>query len=134
MPKGTNPFSRLIARLEPRISFYRFADFPACPLAEPLTDAIVKSYLGQQAALLKTPGHSADSVSIVLGRSIALVGDAMVNALGSVFPPFADEPEAVLASWKTLLETNCTVFCPAHGAPLKRKRLLEAYTKYRSLK
>lgn len=132
MPKGTNPFSRLIGWLEPRIPFYRFSRFPACPLAEPLTDAVVKSYLGEQTALLNTPGHSADSVSIVLGHSIALVGDAMVNAMGSVFPPFADEPETVLTSWKTLLETNCEVFCPAHGAPIKKERLLAAYQKQKS--
>jgi glyoxylase-like metal-dependent hydrolase (beta-lactamase superfamily II) len=99
-----------------------------------LTDSIVKFYLGKQAALLKTPGHSADSIAIVLGRSIALVGDAMVNVEGMLYPPFADEPEAVLTSWKTLLETNCEVFCPAHGAPLKRERLLAAYTEYCSLK
>lgn len=132
MPKGTSPFSRLISWLEPRIPFYRFSRFPACPLAEPLTDAVVKSYLGEQAALLNTPGHSADSVSIVLGHSIALVGDAMVNAMGSVFPPFADEPETVLTSWKTLLENNCEVFCPAHGAPIKKERLLAAYQKQKS--
>jgi len=132
MPKGTNPFSRLIGWLEPRIPFYRFSRFPACPLAEPLTDALVKSYLGEQAALLRTPGHSADSVSIVLGRSIALVGDAMVNVAGMLYPPFADEPEAVLTSWKTLLETNCEVFCPAHGSPIKRERLLAVYQKQKS--
>jgi len=132
MPKGTNPFSRLICWLEPRIPFYRFSRFPACPQAQPLTDAVVKSYLGEQAALLNTPGHSANSVSIVLGRSIALVGDAMVNAMGRVFPPFADEPESVLTSWKTLLETNCEVFCPAHGAPIKRERLLAMYRKQKS--
>lgn len=127
MPKGTNPFSRLIGWLEPRMPFYRFTNFPACPLAEPLTDAVVKSYLGEQAALLETPGHSADSVSILLGQQIAFVGDAMVNMMGMLYPPFADEPETVIASWKRLLDSKCTLLCPAHGKPLKREKLMATY-------
>lgn len=129
MPKGTNSFSRVIGWLEPRIPFYRFTDFPAFPLAEPLTDAVVKTYLGEQAALLKTPGHSTDSVSILLGHHVAFVGDAMVNVAGRLYPPFADEPETVIASWKRLLDSNCSLLCPAHGKPLRREKLLVAYQK-----
>ena len=129
VPKGTNPFSRLISWLVPRIPFYHFTNFRACPLAEPLTDAVVKRYLGNEAALLETPGHSADSVSILLGQHVAFVGDAMVNVAGKLYPPFADEPETVIASWKRLLDSNCTLLYPAHGKPLRREKLLIAYQK-----
>jgi glyoxylase-like metal-dependent hydrolase (beta-lactamase superfamily II) len=129
MPKGTNLFGRLICKAEPRIPFYRFTRFQACPHAEPLNTEVVKFYLGESSELLETPGHTDDSVSILTDDGIALVGDAMVNTFGNLYPPFADEEKAVTASWKALLDTRCRLFCPAHGVPLDRETLLSAYEK-----
>lgn len=39
----------------------------------------------------------------------------------SIFPPFADDIQGLLKSWKKLLETNCSVFLPGHGREIKRE-------------
>lgn len=133
MPKGTNSFSRLINRVESKIPFYQFARFQACPQVEPLNSEVVKSYLGKSAELLETPGHTNDSVSILLNNRIAVVGDAMVNTFGNQYPPFADDEKNLILSWRALLDTQCKLLCPAHGNPLSREKLLSAYQKACSL-
>jgi len=129
MPKGTNLFSKLIQRAEPQIPFYHFTRFQPCPLAEPLNNEVLKYYLGESSELLETPGHSNDSISILLDNNIALVGDAMVNIFGNLYPPFADDEKAVITSWKALLDTQCELLCPAHGNPLRREKLIFSYQK-----
>lgn len=113
--------------------FYKFTSFPACPQAEALDSDVVKYYLGETAELLETPGHTNDSMSILLDGAIAIVGDAMVNFFGKQYPPFADDEEAVKASWKKLLDTKCELYCPSHGKPINYAGLLAAYQKVCSL-
>jgi hydroxyacylglutathione hydrolase len=129
MPKGTNAFSKGIYWAESRFPIYDFTRFHPCPQVRILNDEVVKSYLGDSAELLETPGHTDDSISILLKREIAIVGDLMVNAFGNLYPPFADDESALKASWKALLDTQCNVFLPAHGRPLIRKKLISAYKK-----
>lgn len=129
MPKGTNAFSKGIYWAEKRLPFYDFTRFDACPKVKILDDEVVKYYFGDSAELLKTPGHSDDSISILLNREIAIVGDLMVNAFGNQYPPFADDESALKASWKALLDTQCSLFLPAHGKPFDRKQLIYAYKK-----
>lgn len=129
MPKGTNSFSRLIQRVESQIPFYQFTRFQPCPQAEPLNNEVLRFYLGESSELLETPGHTNDSISILLGNCIAVVGDAMVNTFGNLYPPFADDEEAVITSWKALLDTQCELLCPAHGNPLRREKLISSYQK-----
>lgn len=130
MPKGTYYLSRLIQRIEPHIPFYQFTRFHPCSRIEPLNNEVVRYYLGESSELIETPGHTVDSISISLNNSIAIVGDAMVNAFGKLFPPFADDENVVLSSWKALLSTQCELFCPAHGKPISREKLLSAYEKF----
>lgn len=129
MPKGTNPYGRLIHWAAPKLPFYQFTRFQACPQAEALSSEVVKSYLGESSELLETPGHTGDSISILIDSTIAFVGDAMVNVCGNLYPPFVDDEKALRVSWKALLETQCKLFCPAHGSPLGREKLLAAYQK-----
>lgn len=129
MPKVTSPLGKVICWLEPKIPFYDFTHFQPCPQVETLDSDVVKTYLGESAQLLETPGHTEDSVAIILNNAVAIVGDAMVNAFGSHYPPFADDEEAVISSWKALLDTQCELFCPAHVRPLHRSKLQAAYLK-----
>lgn len=130
MPKGIRPYSRLICLAEQKIPFYSFVRFEACQGAEALNGEVVGAYLGEQVKLLETPGHTDDSISIVLNDDIAIVGDTMVNVLGNKYPPFADDEEAVKTSWSKLLGTKCKLFCPAHGKPFQRDELMAAYRKH----
>ncbi|MDF2567859.1 MAG: hypothetical protein K0R90_1315 [Oscillospiraceae bacterium] len=130
MPKGTRPYSNFVYFLEQNIPFYDFTNFEPCPKIKTLDDAVVKFYLGEGAKLIDTPGHTDDSVSIIINHAIAIVGDAMVNVFGNQYPPFADDQEIVKIAWLKLLDTQCELFCPAHGKPLNRQELMIAYKKY----
>jgi glyoxylase-like metal-dependent hydrolase (beta-lactamase superfamily II) len=67
--------------------------------------------LGLAGEVVATPGHSDDSVSLVLDSGPAFVGDLHLPA----FAP--DEAAARLwrACWQTLLDRGAQVFYPAHG-------------------
>lgn len=71
--------------------------------------------------ILHTPGHTAGSVSVLLDSGEAFVGDLAMNRfplrLSPGLPIFADDPDAVLRSWKLLLEHGATTVYPAHGKP-----------------
>jgi len=71
--------------------------------------------------VLHTPGHTAGSVSVLLDTGEAFVGDLAMNRfplrLSPGLPIFADDPAAVSASWKRLLEHGATTVYPAHGRP-----------------
>ena len=87
---------------------------------------------GFNAYILPTPGHTPGSLSIIIDNEIALVGDAMVGMFrGSVFSPFADDIPEMVKSWKTLLDTNVSLFIPAHGTANNRDLLIKEYDKYK---
>ena len=129
MPEGTRFHSRLICSIEQKIHFYNFTRFEACPEARALNNDVVKSYFGEHVKLLETPGHTDDSLSIVVDHAVAIAGDAMVNVFGNKYPPFADDEENIKPSWNKLIDEECELFCPAHGKPFYRHDLIEAYKK-----
>jgi glyoxylase-like metal-dependent hydrolase (beta-lactamase superfamily II) len=66
--------------------------------------------IGVPGEIVHTPGHSDDSVSLLLNDGSAFTGD--------LTPPSAawgDDAAAVLASWRTLRERGATRVYPAHG-------------------
>ncbi len=72
--------------------------------------------------------HTAGSLSIVIEKDHAIVGDTLFNIFKhSVFPPYANDQEALLKSWKALLEIGCEHFYPGHGKPFTRERLTKTY-------
>lgn len=122
-PKGTTALTRLISGFG-RILGKRMGGYdPVVP------DITVKDRLGLEAYgldgyVLATPGHTAGSLSLILHHEHAIVGDTFFNIFKrSLFPPFADDPEELMKSWKKLYETGCTHFYPGHGKPFGRERL-----------
>lgn len=121
LPRGTNPFSKIISgignhfltslfhfeRFEPDHTYDEFFSF---------------SIPGIDIELIATPGHSDDSISIIVNNEVALVGDSMFGVFKkSIFPPFADDPGEMVESWGKLLETDCHTFLPGHGREIKRE-------------
>ena len=126
-PRGTNPITRfLINVIGDKISDkYNFT--PCQP--DILFDSTFNfNELGFNAYLLQTPGHSIGSVSLIVDNEIAIVGDAMFGVFkSSIFPPFADNPKVMIDSWGKLLETNCSIFIPAHGSENNREKVRRNY-------
>jgi len=121
LPRGTNPITRWLTdhfarRLEPYCRYEPVA--PGCIVDKELDLAP----LGFDAVLTHTPGHSPGSLSVIVDREFALVGDTMYGVFpGTAFPPFADDPKQLFASWKRLLDTGCKLFLPGHGSARTRE-------------
>jgi ribonuclease/clavin/mitogillin len=68
--------------------------------------------IGIEGEILTTPGHSDDSVSLLLDGGDAFTGDL-------TRPDMATDAHwaAVSASWRALLASGAVMFYPAHGGP-----------------
>jgi glyoxylase-like metal-dependent hydrolase (beta-lactamase superfamily II) len=126
MPRGTNPFVRVVSALGGL-----FADrirYESCAVNLTVEAPLDLGSFGFPVSLLPTPGHTAGSVSVIVDDEIALAGDALFGIFpGSAFPPFADDPARLVESWGALLDTGCRVFLPSHGHAVSREVLARDY-------
>ncbi len=131
LPAGTNKITRFLMKR------FGAAARLLCKYEAVAGDIVVDEQLelrdlGFEAKVIHTPGHSAGSMSIIIDNEVAVVGDTMFGVYrGSVFPPFADDPKQLVESWGKLLDTDCTIFLPAHGTERTRTLLAREYDKYR---
>ena len=73
---------------------------------------------------IKTQGHTRGSISLIIDQEVAIVGDAMFGIFGnSIYPPFADDKQAIATSWSKLFQTGCRMYLPGHGRPIHRELL-----------
>jgi hydroxyacylglutathione hydrolase len=84
-------------------------------------DGLSLSDYGIPGRVFHTPGHSSGSVSVLLDTGEAFVGDLAMNKfplrLSPGLPIFAEDPAAVVKSWKLLLDQGASTVYPAHGKP-----------------
>jgi hydroxyacylglutathione hydrolase len=127
LPKGTMWFSKIMSAigraLNKRVGRY-------APVSPDITIAerFDLQAFGIDGYILPTPGHTAGSVSVIIEGKHAIVGDTLFNIFRhSVFPAYANDQEALLRSWKALLEIGCEHFYPGHGKPFTRERLQKTY-------
>jgi glyoxylase-like metal-dependent hydrolase (beta-lactamase superfamily II) len=66
--------------------------------------------IGLSGEIVSTPGHSEDSISVVLDEGIAFTGDLLPPALVAL-----DGAEAAKKSWDKLHERNVQTVYPGHG-------------------
>lgn len=128
-PKGTMWFSKVISGIGNLFLASRSRYQPVIP------DIIVNGEydLGKYipgAKIIPTPGHTDGSISLVIGKEIAFVGDTLFNvAPGTVFPPFANNIPELLKSWQILIASGCRIFYPGHGKPITLQDLKDSYAK-----
>jgi glyoxylase-like metal-dependent hydrolase (beta-lactamase superfamily II) len=79
----------------------------ACAESRPLLKTI-----GIAGEILPTPGHSDDSVSLLLDDGAAFTGDLTWPGMAS-----AEDAAVVEASWGRLRERGATLVYPGHGPP-----------------
>jgi hydroxyacylglutathione hydrolase len=109
--------------------------FPLFKYHPCLPDLVTDNYfdlkeMGFNACLIHTPGHTSGSLSLVIDNEIAVVGDAMFGVFkNSVHPPYAENEKIMIKSWGKLLETQCTLFLPAHGSANSRLLVQQDYDK-----
>ncbi|MDH6313284.1 hydroxyacylglutathione hydrolase [Parabacteroides sp. PFB2-10] len=123
VPKGTTWISRLIAHfIEKYVD--RFIAYDACTPDIVFPSLYSFQQEGIHIQILSTPGHSVDSISILVDDEIVIAGDALFGVFPhSIFPPFADNIPRLIESWDKLLETPALLFLPAHGFSKKRRQI-----------
>ncbi|MFZ2147735.1 MAG: MBL fold metallo-hydrolase, partial [Sedimentisphaerales bacterium] len=112
--------------------FHKEFKFPPVRLAE--RDILIEgdndSFLkeiGIDGVILHTPGHTRDSVSVLLSDGSAFVGDAAMNFLRWTGvghrPIYIEDINTVYESWRKLREKGARIFYPAHGRPFSATKL-----------
>ncbi|MDC0700539.1 MBL fold metallo-hydrolase, partial [Blautia wexlerae] len=85
--------------------------------------------------ILFTPGHTADSLSLLRRDGALFCGDAAMNG----FPSFhritiwAEDKAAFAQSWETILEAKPTRIYPGHGKPFDRCELVRNLSHVRAM-
>ena len=84
--------------------------------------------LGINGRILHTPGHSRDSISLLLEDGSAFVGDAAMNFLRFTgvghHPIYVEDISQVYESWRFLIEQGARVIYPSHGEPFPAEELV----------
>ena len=127
VPDGTNPFFRVISYMGKRVSkvYNKFQ-----PVTPDITfdNELELAHFGMNGKIIHTPGHTSGSASLII-ENTAFVGDCLFNILHSIYPPFANDEEVLLQSWKRLLDQDLAWYYPAHGKRLNREEVLKEYQK-----
>jgi glyoxylase-like metal-dependent hydrolase (beta-lactamase superfamily II) len=83
--------------------------------------------LGVQGAVIASPGHTVDSISVLLDSGDAFVGDAAANFLGFAQTRhcvvFVTDLDEYYRSWQRLIEAGARTIHPAHGRAFGVERL-----------
>ncbi|OGO26449.1 MAG: hypothetical protein A2W33_10660 [Chloroflexi bacterium RBG_16_52_11] len=112
--------------------FHRGFSFP--PLIPGENDIILKGddldllqSIGIDGKILYTPGHSRDSISVILSDGSAFVGDVAMNFLRLTGighrPIYVEDINTVYGSWKRLIEQGAKVIHPSHGKLFSAREL-----------
>ena len=129
MPKGTSPFFRFI------VSIGKLNEKSRTTINAVKPDITFRNQLdlknmGFNAKITHTPGHTKGSSSLIIDQNI-FVGDTMFNIMGKIYPPFANDTDQLINSWKKLFEVNPKYYYPAHGKRISRdefvKKMLKKY-------
>ena len=132
--QGTTFFTKFLTEGLSQKLLTRYCRYKPVDCDVIIEDRYDLNHLGFRGYLLHTPGHSPGSISIVIDNEIAIVGDALFGILkGSVFPPFAADSGLMVRSWERLLNTDCSIYLPAHGTQRSKELLQRQYNKYKRI-
>jgi glyoxylase-like metal-dependent hydrolase (beta-lactamase superfamily II) len=130
LPNGTLFATKLISKLGQLMGNGKFG-FEPFHQDIFVSDEYEENIADSRIKIIETPGHSSDSVSVLVDSEIAIVGDAMFGVFkNSTFPPYSDDIVKMIESWGKLLNTDCIIFLPGHGKEISRNLLQREYGKY----
>lgn len=82
--------------------------------------------IGVKARILQTPGHTEDSISLVIDQ-VAFVGDAARNLLNFTGAPYLPlilfDLSQCHQSWNKLIDSRVKMIYPAHGKKFRAEKL-----------
>ena len=90
--------------------------------------------IGLDGKIVCTPGHTVDSISLILSNGDAYVGDACMNFLNfcgiHYRPIWLMNPDLVFESWRKIINSGAKTIYPSHGKPFKVKELIRYGKRY----
>ncbi len=122
-PKGTMFLSRIISKIGNLTSESKFKPVEA--------DITLNNYYdlnqyGIEGEVIHTPGHTEGSISVIIKEKHIICGDTLFSILpNSVYPPFANDKQLLLNSWKKIKEYDCEKFYPGHGDVFDRRKFIK---------
>jgi glyoxylase-like metal-dependent hydrolase (beta-lactamase superfamily II) len=85
------------------------------------------STLGIKGRIITTPGHSNDSISLILNDGNAIIGDTAMNMLNlgetKYRPFFIQDLDKIYQSWKKLIQFGARILHPSHGKAFPIEKL-----------
>lgn len=128
IPEGTYPVTKGLVSIGKKMN-HAFRYEP-CNADQVFDDTFDLNRYGINGYIIHTPGHSPGGATLVIDDEIAVAGDSIIGTMpGNPFPPFADDVDELMRSWKLILDTGCTSFLPGHGKPVSREELAREYEK-----
>ncbi len=90
--------------------------------------------IGIDGKIIYTPGHTDDSISVILNDGNACVGDVCMSNLGFLHyrPIEVSDISQVFKSWQKIIDSNAKTLWPAHGKPFKTEELIKYKGKFTS--
>lgn len=83
--------------------------------------------LGIKGKILSTPGHTSDSMTVIMDNGHTFCGDAAMNFMmiaGAMHRPiFIKNTLQVFESWEKIIESGAKYIYPSHGNPFSAKQL-----------
>lgn len=128
IPEGTYAVTKGLVEIGRRIApAFRYEP---CQADHIFGESFDLNRFGINGYIIHTPGHSPGGATLVIDGIVAIAGDSIIGTTpGWPFPPFADDVELLLRSWKKIIETGCETFLPGHGKPIGREELVREYKK-----
>lgn len=128
-PAGTNSLVRLMVGIAKKLQKEGTAFPPAeadielgGDSEEDVNGELDLHSYGFPGVAIPTPSHTAGSLSLLTDGGDCFCGDILFHIFpGTVFPPVADEPDALPSKWSLLLERGAKRFYPGHGSPIDRQ-------------
>ncbi len=119
LPKGVNILGKTVSGVG---SLVGGGKFKAVKPDIVVQDEFTLNEYGIKGEVISTPGHTEGSLSVVINKKAAIVGDTFFNAFtGSLIPPFANDLISLHESWLKLYNMGIEIFYPGHGKPFGRK-------------
>ena len=126
IPSGTLSFTKGLVSIGRRIT--PVFKYEPCMADHVFDETFDLGRYGLDGFVMHTPGHCAGQSAVIIDGEVAIVGDSLINiATVKIFPPFADDVDELLRSWKKLLATGCHTFLPGHGGLISREQLEAEY-------
>ncbi|KAF1081717.1 MAG: hypothetical protein GQF41_2057 [Candidatus Rifleibacterium amylolyticum] len=124
VPRGTMWFSRPVSWLGCWL-FHNCIRFAGIAVDLEIGDRLECRLGGSELEFFHTPGHTSGSLCVRVGREAVFVGDSVFHVLpGCFFPPFADQPDLIVASWQRIAATGVRMLYPGHGRPVLLKKFV----------